>query len=139
MSVKEFTESEICILSNNIHIKKVSAKAITYSDEFKQIFIEESEKGKTSGTIFREHEFDTKMLGRDRYIGAGRRWRNSYKENGILGLRDTRKSNSGRPIEKELSIGEKYKRVTVQNNLLKAENELLKKIQLAERRLVMEK
>jgi len=139
MSVKEFTESEICILSNNIHVKKVSGKAITYSDEFKQIFIEESEKGKTSGTIFREHEFDTKMLGRDRYIGAGRRWRNSYKENGILGLRDTRKSNSGRPIEKELSIGEKYKRVKVQNNLLKAENELLKKIQLAERRIVLGK
>jgi len=136
MSVKEFTESEVYILSNNIYIKKVSAKAITYSDEFKRIFIEESEKGKTSGTIFREHGFDTKMLGEDRYNGASRRWRNSYKRNGILGLKDTRKCNSGRPLERELSIGEKYKRVKALNNLLKAENELLKKIQLAERRLV---
>jgi len=79
------------------------------------------------------------MLGKDRYTGAGRRWRNSYKQNGILGLRDTRACNSGRPIERDLSIEEKYKRVKAQNNLLKAENELLKKIHLAERRLVREK
>lgn len=139
MSTKEFTDVEIKILSNNIYIKKVSNKGITYSDEFKRIYIEESQKGKTSGTIFREYGFDTKMLGKDRYAGAGRRWRNSYKQSGLCGLRDTRDLNSGRPIERELSIVEKYKRVKAQNNLLKAENELLKKIHLAERRLVREK
>lgn len=139
MSVKEFTKSEVCILSNNIYIIKASAKAITYSDKFKCIFIKESEKGKTAGTIFREHGFDTKMLGEDRYNGASRRWRNSYKQNGILGLKDTRKCNSGRPIERDLSIGEKYKRIKAQNNLLKAENELLKKIRLLERGFAREK
>lgn len=135
MSTKEFTEAEICTLSKNIYIKKVSAKGITYSDEFKHIFIEESEKGKTSGTIFREYGFDIKMLGKNRYVSAAKRWRNSYKQNGILGLRDTREYKSGRPMERDLSIEEKYKRVKVQNNLLKAENELLKKIQLSGRRL----
>jgi transposase len=139
MSIKEFTESEVSILSKNIYIKKVSAKGLTYSDEFKQIFIAESEKGKTSGVIFREYGFDTTLLGRDRYIGAGMRWRKSYNKSGINGLSDTRKQNSGRPIERDLSIEEKYKRVKIQNNLLKAENELLKKIHLAERRYAKQK
>ena len=139
MSTKEFTEAEIHTLSKNIYIKKVSAKGITYSDEFKHIFIDESEKGKTSRTIFCEYGFDTNMLGRDRYASAAKRWRNNYKRNGLLGLKDTRECNSGRPIERDLSIEEKYNRVKAQNNLLKAENELLKKIHLAERRLAKEK
>jgi len=71
MSIKKFTDAEVYILSKNTYIKKVSAKGITYSDEFKRIFIVESEKGKTSGNIFREYGVDTKMLGVDRYIGAG--------------------------------------------------------------------
>ena len=45
----------------------------------------------------------------------------------ICGLSDTRKSNSGSPSEKELSIEEKYERLKAQIQLLKAENELLKK------------
>ena len=67
------------------------------------------------------------MLGKSRYMAAGHRWRNSYKQDRVNGLTDTRKGNSGRPSEKELSIEEKYEHVKAQNNLLKAENELLKK------------
>ena len=36
--------------------------------------------------------------------------------------------NSGRPLERELTLEEKYARLEAQTNLLKAENELLKKI-----------
>lgn len=139
MSIKEFTKDEVALLSQNIYVKKVSTKSITYTDEFKRIFIAENEKGKSSGIIFREYGFNTEMLGKDRYAGAGRRWRNSYNQDGIYGLTDTRKGNSGRPSEKELSIEEKYERLKAQNNLLKAENELLKKINLAERRLIKKK
>jgi transposase len=46
MSKKLFTNKEINQLSNNPYIKSVSTKGITYSDEFKQIFIAESENGK---------------------------------------------------------------------------------------------
>lgn len=66
---------------------------------------------------------------------SGKRWRAAYRENGIVGLRDTRKESSGRPSNKELSLEEKYTRLGAANNLLKAENELLKKIDFAERRL----
>ena len=39
MSKKLFTEQEIIILKQNKYIKKVSSKGITYTDEFKKIFI----------------------------------------------------------------------------------------------------
>ena len=53
--------------------------------------------------------------------------------NGIIGLRDTRTENSGTPRERELTLEEKNARLEAQINLLKAENELLKKIRFAER------
>lgn len=42
MSNKIFTATEIEILSMNPHVKKVSSKGITYTDEFKRIFISEN-------------------------------------------------------------------------------------------------
>jgi hypothetical protein len=43
---KLFTEKEIEILSNNPYVKSVSTKGVTYTDEFKRIFITENENGK---------------------------------------------------------------------------------------------
>jgi len=71
----------------------------------------------------------------DRVQSASKRWRSAYRENGLEGLSDTRKGNSVRPREGDLSIEEKYARLEAQFNLLKAENELLQKIDLAERGL----
>lgn len=133
MSNKIFTKEEVKILSKNKYVKTVSEKAITYTDEFKRIFIAENEKGKFSIEIFEENGFDIDMLGLDRIRSSGKRWRANYRKDGICGLSDTRALNAGRPSEKELSIEEKYERLKAQNNLLKAENELLKKIQYLER------
>lgn len=133
MSNKIFTKEEVKILSKNEYVKTVSEKSITYTDEFKRIFIAENEKGKFSIEIFEEKGFDIDMLGLDRIRSSGKRWRSNYRKNGICGLSDTRALNAGRPSEKELSIEEKYERLKAQNNLLKAENELLKKIQYLER------
>ncbi|MGR5910317.1 hypothetical protein ACT7C4_18825 [Bacillus pacificus] len=63
-------------------------------------------------------------------MSSGNRWRTSYKQNGVWGLRDTRKENSGRKSERELTLEEKYARLEAERNLLKAENELLKKDQI---------
>jgi transposase len=135
MSIKLFTEKEIVSLSNNPYIKNISAKAITYTDEFKRIFIAESEKGTPSRVIFEEYGFDVDALGMTRVKQARRRWKSLYERKGILGLDDTRKGNSGRLRDKEFSLEEKYEQLKLQNNYLKAENELLKKIDLAERRM----
>ncbi|KON84043.1 tranposase [Sporosarcina globispora] len=133
MSKKIFSEKEIKLLSANSYVKSVSSKGITYTDEFKQIFIAEKQKGKFARDIFEEHGFDVDVLGKQRINSASRRWSDAYKESGITGLRDTRAGNSGRPMDRELSLEEKNVRLEAQINLLKAENELLKKIRLAER------
>ena len=135
MSNKIFTEKEVEILSTNKYVKAVSTKGITYTDDFKHIFVVENEMGKMPRQIFEEHGFDINILGMKRVKASGSRWRAAYRENGICGLQDTRRENSGRPSEKELSLEEKYERLKAQNNLLKAENELLKKIELLERGL----
>lgn len=139
MSNKIFTEKEVKILSHNKNIKAVSTKAITYTDEFKSIFILENEKGKPSRVIFEDYGFDIDILGLERVRSSGKRWRAAYKKNGLLGITDTRRGNLGRPSDKELSIGQQFERLKAQNNLLKAENELLKKIDILERRLIIKK
>jgi hypothetical protein len=139
MSNKIFTQDEIEILSSNQYVKRVSAKGITYTDEFKHIFISENEKGKLPRSIFEECGFNIDILGMKRVKSAGKRWRAAYKDNGVLGLQDTRIKNSGRPREKDLTLEEKYERLMAQNKLLKAENELLKKLDMLERRMVRKK
>ena len=58
MSNKLFTKEEVKILSKNKYVKNVSNKAITYTDEFKSIFIAEYEKGKFPREIFEEFGFE---------------------------------------------------------------------------------
>ena len=127
MSNKIFTEKEIGIIGTNQYVKNVSAKGIIYTDEFKRIFIAENEKGKFPREIFEQYGFDINILGMKRVESSGKRWRAAYRKNGICGLTDTRKENSGKSGDKELSIEQKYERLKAQNNLLKAKNELLKK------------
>ena len=133
MSNKIFTQNEIYILTVNPYVKKVSAKAITYTDEFKRIFIAKHKEGNFPREIFEDHGFDISIVGMERVESSSKRWRAAYRKSGVGGLSDTRAGNSGRPNEKELSTEEKYKRLKTQINLLKAENELLKKIHFLER------
>lgn len=135
MPRKFFNDIEIKSLSNNPYVKSVSSKGITYTDEFKRIFIAESNSGKLPRTIFEENGFDIEVLGIVRVQRVASRWRTAYKKEGVLGLQDTRKGNAGRPTQKELSLEEKIARLEAQIQLLRAENELLKKLDMMERRL----
>lgn len=134
-----FSKEQVEILSNNKYVKHVSASTITYTSEFKRIFLSENEKGKVPRIIFEEYGFDLGIIGEKRAEAAAYRWRKAYRNKGIHGLDDTRKGSSGRPKTKELSIEEKYERLKAQNLLLKAENELLKKLDLLERRMIKKK
>lgn len=120
-------------IAANVYVKSVSEKGITYTDEFKRLFITENEKGKLPRQIFVDCGFDIDIIGIDRVRSAGKRWRSGYRKDGILGLRDTREGNSGRSSNRELSLAGKYERLQAQNNFLKAEIELLKKLDMAER------
>lgn len=139
MSIKILTSEEIDILSKNKYVKKVSDKAITYTDEFKEFFISENKAGKFPRQIFEECGFDVDTLGMERVRSCGKRWRAAHAAGGAARLQDTRKYNTGRPTEKELSLEEKYRRLEAKNRLLQAENELLKKLDMLERRRLKKK
>lgn len=133
MSKKLFSSKDIEILSKNKYVKKVSEKGITYTDEFKRLFISENEKGKFPRDIFVECGFDIDVIGLKRIQSAGSRWRSAFRRNGIEQLQDTRKFNTGRSTEKDLSLEKKYEKLQAKLKLLQAENELLKKLEMLER------
>lgn len=132
MNTKYFTESEMNSLSNNPYILSVSPTQIMYSDEFKRIFITASEIGESPRQIFIDNGFDVDLIGGSRIRKAAYRWRQAYKKDGVLGL-DTRRGSSSRPPKKVLTLEEKVARMEAQIHLLKAENELLKKLDLLKR------
>ncbi|EJO5349518.1 hypothetical protein NRP93_003697 [Clostridium botulinum] len=127
MSKKLFTNEEIKLLSENKYVKNVTNKAITYTDEFKILFIVERSKGKLPINIFQNAGFDTEVIGNNRIWCASKRWSNSYNESGELGLRDSRKLNSGRPLKRELTVDEIIAKKDAEIAYWKAEAELLKK------------
>lgn len=133
MSKKLFSDTEVARLSKNKNISKVSNKAITYTFEFKKKFIDEYKIGKLPRIIFEEAGFDVDVLGMKRIETSSKRWRGKFKNNGQLGLIDTRKTSSGRPLQRELTESEKIKRLEAQIEYLKIENEFLKKLDEIER------
>lgn len=139
MSKKIFTDEEVVLLSTNIYVKNVSNKGITYTDEFKQIFIVENQNGKLPRQIFEDHGFDMNIIGMNRIKASGGRWRSAFRRNGVAELQDTRKFNTGRPTEKDLSLQQKYEKLEAKIKLLQAENELLKKLEMLERRMIKNK
>ena len=65
MSVNYFTNDQIRLLSKNKYVIKVSNKAITYSEEFKNIFIEEYNNGLLPRDIFEKYGFPYEILGKN--------------------------------------------------------------------------
>lgn len=134
-----FTRKQQEQLKCNPNVQAVSEKAITYTDAFKRHFIAENEKGKLPREIFEEAGLDVELIGLERAKTAGKRWRAAYRKLGVEGLQDTRKTNSGRSLERELTLEEKIARLEAKNRLLEAENELLKKLDLLERQMLKKK
>lgn len=135
MSRKTFSKQDIEILSKNKYVRNVSEKSITYTNEFKIHFIAEYSNGKSPRVIFEEAGFDIDIIGLKRIDCSSSRWRKAYKGNGVLGLDDTRRKNSGRPRQRELTKDELIAKQTAEIEYLKAEVELLKKLELHERQV----
>ena len=135
MSKKTFSDEEVRSLSNNKYVKKVSNKSITYTNEFKIHFIAEYNNWKSPRTIFEEAGFNIDVIGLRRIDCSSSRWRKAYNENGVLGLDDTRRNNSGRPREREVTKDDIIAKQNAEIEYLKAEVELLKKLELQERQV----
>lgn len=98
-----FTQSEIDSLLKNPYVSDVNQTSISYSSEFKFLFIKEYTQGKKPVQIFREAGFDTAVLGSKRIERACARWKESY-QSGTLGKRDAILNKSC--PESEASAGE---------------------------------
>lgn len=132
MSKLLFTDKEVNKLKKNKYVKSVSNKSITYTDEFKEKVVFETENYKKfPRQVFEECGFDIDMIGIKRTENAAYKWRKQYRQQGEL--KDTRKYSSGRPLKRELTDAEKLKRAEAKIHLLEAENELLKKNDMIQR------
>lgn len=136
MSKQLFSPKQIEQLQKNPYVVKVSTRTITYADAFKSKFIDEYLAGKTPRKIFEEAGFEIEMLGMKRVEQASSRWRKSYERNGLIGLTDTRKTSSGRPLKRELTMAEIVERQAARIELLEGLVEMLKKLEVTERRLL---
>lgn len=136
MSKTTFSDRAIKILQKNPNVLRVSSLAITYSDDFKNKFINEYLAGKLPRQIFEENGFDIDIIGIKRIETSSFRWRRAYEKDGLIGLSDTRKAASGRPLQRELSQAEIIERQEAKIKLLEGQVELLKKLEVTERRLL---
>ena len=134
MSKIIFNDKQIKVLAKNPNVSRVSDKCITYSEEFKNKFIVENSKGILPRKIFKENGFDIEIIGLKRIEQSAARWRKKYADMGVLGLKDSRTSNSGRPILRELTAQEEIERLKAKISLLEIENEFLKKLDEIERK-----
>lgn len=124
-------------LSKIRYVIRISEKAITYADEFKQLFIDQYMAGKTPREIFEANGFDVNIIGMKRVKESANRLRKAYEKDGIIGLADSRKEAFGRPLKRDLTQDEVIARQEARIKLLESQVELLKKLDTNERLLVV--
>ena len=137
MGTNKFTKEQITELNKNKYVIKASETTITYSEEFKQEFIQRYQNGKLPSEILIELGFDTSILKPERIRNISRRCREyALRPEGTL---DTRKGNSGRPRTKGLTPEEQIEKLKHKNLVLKQENDFLKKMISLSKKIKWEK
>ena len=131
MGKNYFTPEQVEQLRKNKYVKHVSEKAITYTEEFKEIFLLEYKSGKSPSQILTEMGFNCKVLGMTRIDGISKRTRKQSIR--PEGFNDTRSTESGRPRTKDLTPEEQMERLKLENEILKAKVEFLSLLRRAER------
>lgn len=132
MGKNYFTPEQVEQLKKNKYVKHVSEKAITYTEEFKEIFMLEYNSDKLPSQILSEMGFDYKVLGEIRVNNITQR----VKKQSIRpeGFKDTRSTESGRPRTKDLTQEELIERQKQEIEILKAKVEFLSLLRRAERK-----
>jgi hypothetical protein len=131
MGKNYFTPEQVEQLKKNKYVKHVSEKAITYTEEFKEVFMMEYNSGKSPSQILTEMGFNCKVLGKSRIDTVSRRVKAQSKR--PEGFNDTRSTESGRPRTKDLTPEEQMERLKLENEILKAKVEFLSLLRRAER------
>lgn len=137
MSNKIFTIEEQEKLRVNPYVKNVTDKSITYTEEFREYFINQYNLGKLPKEIFKEAGFDINILGNERIKSNTKRFKKMSER--IEGFKDTREENSGRPLKRELTDEEKIVKLKEENLKLKQQLEFLKKMEFLARQAKQDK
>lgn len=130
MSKVKFSKKAVEKLKKNPYVKTVTENGITYTEEFKNIFIKEHLEGIPTSIIFERYGFDINVLGENRIHSASKRWRQQAKRD--EDFTDKRTINSGRPLSRELSEEETIEKLKHKIAILEQENSFLKKVHLIE-------
>lgn len=134
MGANYFSDEQVKELEKNPYVKKVSAKSITYSEEFKELFWIDLQKGMMPGNIFRKYGFDPLMLGSRRTKNFTYRVRKEAAR--VERFKDTRSTNSGRPSTKNLTVEEQLERLKQKYKILQQENNFLKRVRFINRKQI---
>ena len=133
MGKNYFTSEQVEALRKNKYVKHVSEKAITYTEEFKEIFMLEYNTGKLPSQILIGMNFNPKVLGERRISNIVQVCKKQASR--AEGFKDTRADNPniGRPKTKDLTQEELIERQKQEIELLKAKVEFLSLLRRAER------
>jgi hypothetical protein len=131
MGKNYFTPEQVEQLKKNKYVKHVSEKAITYTEEFKEVLMMEYNSGKLPSQILTEMGFNYKVLGERRIATIVY----NTKKQALRpeGFKDTRSTESGRPRTRDLTQEELIARQKQEIEVLKAKVEFLCLLRRAER------
>lgn len=126
--VNDYTKAEMEELKKNRYVEEVKKDKITFSKEFKILFIKEFNNGKGNLQIFSENGLNPLLVGKRRIKACTRNWKKQAKN-------DPTFSRQGyHPIKKETNEEKKKRAQDIKYlqkrvNQLEMENEFLKKVQ----------
>lgn len=135
MSKHVFTDEQIKELNNNPYVISVTSKYVNYSEEFKELFLEDYSNGMPPIDIFKKYGFDPDTLGEQRRHNFVKRIKRQSQR--LDGFKDMRKVNSGRPRTKDVTPEERIQQLHHKINILKQENDFLKRVRSINRRQLL--
>lgn len=135
MSRHVFTDEQIEELKRNPYVISVTSKYINYSEKFKELFLEDYSNGMSPIDIFKKYGFDPDTLGEQRRHNFVKRIKRQSQR--LDGFKDMRKVNSGHPRTKDLTSEERIQQLHHKINILKQENDFLKRVRSINRRQLL--
>lgn len=125
--VDEYTNEQINKLSQSKYVEFISKDKITFTKEFKILFMNEFNKGKGNLQIFSEFGLDPLLVGKRRIKVCTRNWKKQASHD------PTFSKNNYHPIHKETNEEKKKRLQNIKYlqkrvNQLEMENEFLKKV-----------
>lgn len=131
MPRKLFTDKEMEELKKNKYVKNITKMTISYTNDFRIEYTNLVKKGFSKKAAFKELGFDPEVLGKKRVCSFYERVSKRIKNN--IPPDDKRINNPNRKKKKinlnKMSEHDQIEYLKHENYMLKAENELLKKME----------